>query len=252
MTPVYRRLRKRSREIAARMPAPRFYQVHRAACEHADYLLGTDPITTDLYAFVMQELEDDYGHGLQHAFKVAMDAGALMQVEGAAAGFSDAFLDRRTVVVQCACLLHDVKRKQNHHARAGAEFARRVLPKYPLSTAELEDICLAIRDHEAFRERVPIDTREGALVADCLYDADKFRWGPDNFKYTLWDMVAFYDPPLEKFIEHYPQGMRAVEKIKGTFRTATGRKFGPEFIDLGLAIGEALYEFLQRELKIRR
>jgi len=249
MTPVYQRLRDRSREIAALMPMPRFYRDHQAACEHADYLLGTHPVTTRLYEFVALELEDDYGHGLQHAFKVALDAGALMLVEGATAGYDDTYLDRRVIVVQCACLLHDVKRKEKDHSTAGADYAREILQTYPFSTAELEDICLAIRNHEAFKEYVAIDTHEGALAADCLYDADKFRWGPDNFMYTLWDMVAFYDPPLETFIEHYPRGMTAIQKIKDTFRTKTGQRYGPQFIDIGLAIGEKLYDLIQREYK---
>jgi hypothetical protein len=36
--------------------------------------------------------------------------------------------------------------------------------------------------------------------------------------------------------------MRGIEKIKGTFRTATGKRYGPEFIDQGITIGNAIYE----------
>jgi hypothetical protein len=45
----------------------------------------------------------------------------------------------------------------------------------------------------------------------------------------------------------YPQGMEGLEKIKTTFRTQTGKKYGPRFIDLGLAIGKKLYEVIQTE-----
>ena len=45
----------------------------------------------------------------------------------------------------------------------------------------------------------------------------------------------------------YPQGMEGLEKIKTTFRTPTGKKYGPRFIDLGLAIGEKLYAVIQSE-----
>jgi len=31
------------------------------------------------------------------------------------------------------------------------------------------------------------------------------------------------------------------------FRTSTGRKYGPDFIDLGLKIGEALYSKLEKK-----
>jgi hypothetical protein len=36
--------------------------------------------------------------------------------------------------------------------------------------------------------------------------------------------------------------MKGIEKIKETFRTATGKRYGPEFIDQGLAIGNALFD----------
>ena len=36
--------------------------------------------------------------------------------------------------------------------------------------------------------------------------------------------------------------MKGIEKIKETFRTATGKRYGPEFIDQGIAIGNAIYE----------
>ena len=90
-------------------------------------------------------------------------------------------------------------------------------------------------------------TPEGAMASDCLYDADKFRWGPDNFTDTLWDMISFYNPPLTKFMARYPRGMEGLEKIKATFRTPTGKKYGPQFIDLGQAIGQKLYEVIQAE-----
>jgi hypothetical protein len=84
-------------------------------------------------------------------------------------------------------------------------------------------------------------------VSDCLYDADKFRWGPDNFRDTLWGMMQQANPELAAFVSRYPDGMRSLEKIKGSFRTRTGRKYGPQFIEFGLSIGQELFEILQKE-----
>jgi hypothetical protein len=84
-------------------------------------------------------------------------------------------------------------------------------------------------------------------VTDCLYDADKFRWGPDNFTDTLWEMVAFSQIPLPEFIGQYPRGMAGLERIKETFRTETGRRYGPQIIELGLSIGEAIYRMIRDE-----
>jgi hypothetical protein len=38
--------------------------------------------------------------------------------------------------------------------------------------------------------------------------------------------------------------MEGIARIKGTFRSHGGRVFGPEFIDLGLSIGNRIYDFL--------
>jgi hypothetical protein len=45
----------------------------------------------------------------------------------------------------------------------------------------------------------------------------------------------------------YPQGMASLEKIKTTFRTETGRQYGPQFLDLGLAIGQKLHDLILSE-----
>jgi len=57
-------------------------------------------------------------------------------------------------------------------------------------------------------------------------------------------MVSFLNPPLSKFMARYPQGMESLEKIKTTFRTETGKKYGPQFLDLGLAIGQKLHDVI--------
>jgi hypothetical protein len=50
-----------------------------------------------------------------------------------------------------------------------------------------------------------------------------------------------------EFMDGYSQGMEKIESIKATFRTATGQKYGPQFIDLGLAIGEELFAVIKTE-----
>ncbi len=247
MLPVYDHIKQRARRIVSRFPPPAFYSQYVLECDFSRNHFQADPILQQLLDFVSLNLEDDFGHGLQHAVKVAIDAGALMIIEGGLAGYAESAVRRRVCLVQCAGLLHDIRRKQADHATKGALLARQVLKGYPFSGDEIEDVCLAIQNHEAFKLGVPVNTPEGALVADCLYDADKFRWGPDNFTDTLWDMVAFFNPPLATFLRRYPEGMAKLEKIRTTFRTATGKLYGPQFIDLGLAIGEELYRLIRAE-----
>ncbi|OQX21198.1 MAG: hypothetical protein BWK80_34120 [Desulfobacteraceae bacterium IS3] len=243
----YTDIRKRACQIAVRFPTPDFFRDFSDAVSLSEKTFQTDPIVVRLYAFVAEKLENDFGHGMEHAVKVTRDAGALTLIEGKAAGCSDDFINQRLIISQCAGLLHDIRRKEKNHAAKGAEYARNLLKNYPFSPDEAEDICQAIQNHEAFKTPLKIKTPEGLLVSDCLYDADKFRWGPDNFTATVWDMVSFSKTPLSEFIAFYPKAMERLAKIKDTFRTRTGKKYGPRFIDTGLAIGEELYKVITSE-----
>ena len=247
MEQIYARLRKRARQIVSLYPAPDFYQDNSFATELSRQYFETNPVIAELLRFVAKNIEDDFGHGLEHAIKVAVEAGALMIIENKLAGYSDDLNSRRVIIVQCAGLLHDIQRKQKNHAILGADYARKVLKIYPLNPDEVEDIYWAIRNHEAFKSTVAVNTLEGALVSDCLYDADKFRWGPDNFTDTVWAMATFFKIPVSKFMTLYPKGMERLSKIKSTFRTRTGKKYGPQFIDIGLAIGEELLKVINSE-----
>ena len=247
MEQVYARMRQRARQIVSRLPSPDFYQDHLSAQELSRQCLDNHPVTAELQAFLAKYLEEDFGHGLKHAVKVAQDAGALMIVESKSAGHADDFINRRVLIVQCAGLLHDFKRKKDNHAEQGAAYAGKVLKTYPLAPDEIEDVSRAILHHVAFKATIAIKNLEGVLVSDCLYDADKFRWGPDNFKDTIWSMVTFSKTPIVKFIDLYHQGMEKIAKIKDTFRTETGKKYGPQFIDLGLAVGEELFQVIEAE-----
>jgi hypothetical protein len=247
MDAIYTRIRKRARQIVSNHPSPDFYQ----RCSFAEALsrqyFETNPMIDELRRFVAKHIENDFGHGLEHAIKVAIDAGALIIIENKRTEHPDDYINRRVILAQCAGLLHDIKRKEKDHAIMGASYARKILKYYPLYPDEIEDIYGAIRNHEAFKSTVQANSTEGALISDCLYDADKFRWGPDNFKDTVWAMVSFLKIPFPKFMLLYPKGMERLTKIRNTFRTDTGKKYGPQFIDLGLAIGEELFDIINAE-----
>ena len=248
MTPmksIYANLRRYACKLVAQLPLPDFYQNYHDAHLTSRYLFETHPIITELRRFTEIQLEDDFGHGIKHAIKVTLDSGALMCIEGRRLGFREEIVLRKVLLAQCAGLLHDTKRKSENHAVAGAAFARQILTAYPLRSHEIDDICWAIRNHEAFQNMAGIAAAESLVISDCLYDADKFRWGPDNFTDTVWKMVSFYDPPLSVFLSHYPKGIASIRKIRSTFRSNTGKKYGPQFIDMGLAVGEELYEFIR-------
>lgn len=247
MNPIFARMRAMATEIAAKRPPVSFYREAAGALDSSRALLVKDPILSRLKQFVSKNLQDDFGHGLKHAESVTIEAGALMVLESRRIGLSENEKLRQMRVVQISGLLHDMKRKKKDHAALGADYARQVLKDFDLDAADIDDVCLAIACHEAFKPFVAIKNLKSRLISDCLYDADKFRWGPDNFKDTLWKMVSFGNPRLSQFVARYPQGMASLAKIKKTFRSAAGRKYGPEFIDAGLAIGNELLTRIKTE-----
>jgi hypothetical protein len=245
MQSIYRDIQQKALEIASGFPPPEFYQEHRPECDISRGFFETDAIVSKLRVFVAEHIENDFGHGMNHVLKVTIDAGALILIEGQNRGYPREHINRRVLIVQCAGLLHDIKRKHKSHAIAGSLFAEELLRSYPLTSDEINDIRLSIRNHEAFKEVEEINTPEGMLVSDCLYDADKFRWGPDNFTETVWDMLAFSETAIDRFIHHYPKSVEGLSRIKSTFRTPTGKKYGPQFIDLGISIGQDIYAWLK-------
>jgi hypothetical protein len=249
MQSVYHDIQKRAAKIALEFPPPDFYRDFQHFYETSRMFYETDPIIARLKVFVAGHIENDFGHGMNHVIKVTIDAGTLMIIEAKRKGYPENVINRRMLIVQCAGLLHDIERKKKEHAICGSEFANDLLRSYPLEPNEVEDIRLSIRNHEAFKTVEKIDAPESQLVSDCLYDADKFRWGPDNFTETVWDMVAFAGTPIEKFIDHYPRGVEGLARIKDTFRTPTGKKYGPQFIDLGIDIGRVIYDYLKDRFK---
>lgn len=123
---IYARLRECARQIVSAFPPPDFYQGESRAYEFSKRFLKNDPAIKELQGFVADHLEDNFGHGLQHAVKVTIDAGALLFIEGQDAGYGRSMLERRIRVVQCAGLLHDIKRKKKNMP----SWERRVPAKY--------------------------------------------------------------------------------------------------------------------------
>ncbi len=247
MKTIFRQLQMEAIRIARQYPAPDFYRDFAEEVAQSVRFFATDPLAKQIQDYVVENIEDDFGHGVDHARKVALDTGVLVLVEAGGIGCEAGELTRLLRLAHCAGLLHDMRRKEKKHAAAGAAEAERVLAFHGFSSRETADICLAIANHEAFGVNHGGETREGDLISDCLYDADKFRWGPENFTHTLWSMLSYRDIPLETFLSHYPKGMAFLQKVRDTFRTPTGRAYGPQFIDIGIGIGNDLYELIRTE-----
>jgi hypothetical protein len=242
----YRRAIDLSREIAADVGTPRFYLEREEEVALSRKWFAAEPLVEEALRIV-GEREDCLGHGLIHVRKVAIDVGALILIEEGGAR-TDVRVRRLVLLAHLSGLLHDIRRSEKNHAERGADEAAAILASFPLSDEECADVANAIRNHEAFR---PFRTEAGAtarLLSDALYDADKFRWGPDNFTETLWAMIIPRGIPLQALLPRFLAGLEGIRKVRESFRTVTGREYGPDFIDRGLTIGRRLYEELTADI----
>ncbi len=251
MNPAYKRIRAAARDIAAGLPTPAFYRTFQRQYAQSRQFFETDAVIRRLYHHAMDSLSHAMGHGGGHATAVSVDAGCLVLVEIAITPQPvTALLLLR--LVQAAGLLHDICRGERDHAAAGATAAEALLADYPFTHEEIQGLCNAIRGHVAFQAPPPPGDPITELIGNCLYDADKFRWGPDNFTHTVWDMLDAAAISPGAFAKRYDSGIQYVETVSTTFRTATGRRYGPEFIDQGLIIARQLKPFIDAEVDPRR
>jgi hypothetical protein len=235
MNDIYEEMIDASRCIAASFPPPRFYASCGEWLNLSRSVFSEDAQVAKCRELVFHALQDNFGHGMDHAEKVAIEAGALVYIEGARLPLEDSTRREAGILVQIAGLLHDLRRGEKDHAKSSAAAAEKILAEFSLPPENGRYIV----------EPKRVDSAIGQMISNALYDSDKFRWGPDNFTFTLWQMLRFSQAPVMRLIRRFPKGMREIAGIKDTFRTGTGKTYGPEFIDLGLKIGEKIYQFLQ-------
>ena len=245
MKDIYQEMIDASRLIAASFPLPRFYASCHEWLNLSRSVFGEEEQILKCRELVFHALQDNFGHGMDHAEKVAIEAGALVYIEGARLSLEDSARREAGILAQIAGLLHDLRRGEKDHAKSGASAAEKILAEFSFPAENGRYIVEAIANHEAFVKPKRMDSVIGQVISDALYDSDKFRWGPDNFTFTLWQMLRFSQAPIMRLIRRFPKGMREIAGIKDTFRTWTGKTYGPEFIDLGLEIGGKIYQFLQ-------
>jgi hypothetical protein len=239
----YRLAIQLSRKIAEMVGTPRFYSDRSREVSLSRELFAAESLTSEAMRIVADR-SPGLGHGLDHVEKVAIDGGALLLIEQGG-GPLDSQVRRQVLMAHLAGLLHDIKRMEKDHASVGADEAGRILSSFPLLCEERLWVTEAIRNHEAFRPCGRAADPAAQLISDVLYDADKFRWGPDNFTETLWAMVAARDVPLRTLLPRFLPGLEGIRKIRDSFRTPAGRVYGPDFIDRGLAIGSQVYAALK-------
>lgn len=238
---VLRRIRQES-ALASDMQ-PSFYEDLGAELAFARQMFFSHALARRCREDVLPFLNDDFGHGIQHSKKVAVETCALILDEADRLGMDSA--KRLGLLGLLAGLLHDTCRLEGEHPVRGAELSAFILRDYPLLDAEKSMIAEAIACHEIISPAAVFDNPDAQLLADALYDADKFRWGADNFDTTLWEVCNYQEWSLAEILEKFPAGLDMARSVRDTFRTTAGKIHGPEIIDLGLVTGKKIYQAMQ-------
>lgn len=228
-----------ARKIARSIETPKFYQEKTKEVEKSRRLFRASHLVRKCLTLV-REREDGIGHGIVHVRKVAIDAGAISLIENSPV-LPISEVRHMVLLAHIAGVLHDIRRLEKNHARVSAGEAENLLALFDLSAHEIAAITGAIANHEAFRPADSLEDPRARFLSDALYDADKFRWGPDNFTEMLWDMVEYKKASLDAVLTRFLKGMEGIKRIRDTFRTDTGKIYGPDFIDRGIEIGMKFY-----------
>ncbi|HLC16891.1 MAG TPA: hypothetical protein VJL89_11770 [Thermodesulfovibrionia bacterium] len=243
---AYLRLKNKSRQIAhEELDVPSFYINHEKQMKVSYEVLNTASVLLKCKAFLDRCILHP-AHGVPHAETVAFDAGIIVMAETDAHNLDNPLTRELVIYAQAASILHDIKRNDDDHAYKGSLLADEFLKTLNVPLPWRSYVCAAIKNHEAFKTVEKPENDLAALLSNALYDADKFRWGPENFTKTVWVMVLNEKIPLQIFYQGFLKNLAFIEKIQHTFRTKTGEKYGPEFIKKGLHIGKGLYQELTR------
>lgn len=244
---IYLRLKEKAVRTSEMLGLPSFYDACRKELDISSSSFTESALIRRCRSY-LNNTRLHPAHGIFHCEKVAVEAGALVQAERRCYGNQGPDTGELMLCAQIAGMLHDITRDRRDHTVTGSIEAALILRDFNISDADKRYITAAIRNHEAFKEAPASADEAGRLVSDSLYDADKFRWGPDNFTTTLWLITQSSGMPAETLHRIFREKMEVIARIRDTFRTNTGKKYGPEFIDMGIEIGNEIYRELDNML----
>ncbi len=234
----YRRL---ALHLAGQLPSSPLYVLHHSTVLATVRLFHRDSITRRIHQWLGSRLKSRPDHDRRHARRVALHTALLLTIETGARPSDDNPLLQLGLY---GGLLHDLYRGQAGHEILAGRTAGRLLRCLGVEGLSSRWVESAIRNHVAFHDGHPIPEPAAQLLSDALYDADKLEWGPENFTRTIWRMMASRDTSIAQLPRIFTSGMAFIQQVKGTFRTRTGRTYGPPIIDRGLWIGSRILERL--------
>lgn len=234
MDPRILELKRHARELSAKRPQSAFCLECAEELGHASNLFFDHPLLVRLQSDALGFLNEPCGLGVEHGKRVAIDAAALVLAEPS--GLSQEDRRRLALLAEIAGLLHDALRHEDDHAEKGADLCLRILRGYPLAPEERVWIAQAVALHEADLPLADAGPESARLLSGAVHDADRFRFGPDFFAATLWELCECDDWTLEQIAQAFPKGRELAAACANGFRTEQGRRYGPALIEEGLLL----------------
>jgi hypothetical protein len=236
MDPRIIEMKRRARELAASRPQNAFALDCAEELGHASTLFFEHPLMQRLQSDALGYLNEPCGIGVEHGKRVAIDAAALLLAEPA--GLDPEERRRLALLAEMAGLLHDALRFEDDHAEKGADLCMRLLRGYPIAPEERLWIAQAVALHETALPLAEAGPQAAQMLSGVVHDADRFRFGPDIFAATLWELCDCDEWTFEAIAAAYPQGAAHAATLRTGFRTEQGRKYGPALIDEGLSLAQ--------------
>ncbi|SKA72748.1 hypothetical protein [Desulfobaculum bizertense] len=226
-----RKMKNEAKAVTAQYTLPRFYRDCSSELNFCSRSFFDHPDLLRLQGDVIPFLYDDASYGVYHAKKSAIEAGAIILHE---APENDIAHHRHLAyLAQFSGLLHGTCRLEQEHGEKGAEVALMVLKEYEISDEDRDLVAFAIRDHRPFEPRLPAPNKDAEIIANALYDAVNFRWGLDLYSTTLWEFSDYNELEFDEALALFEKSGEIIKKLDDTFRSSTGKLYGPEFLEIG-------------------
>ena len=111
---ILEQLRQEAREISNRR-RPVFYDHYHEELRYSKEVFFSHALVLRCREDVLPFLNDNFGHGVEHSKKVAIESAAI--VLGETSGWHSGLGRHLAVMAQLAGLMHDMCRLQGEHAR---------------------------------------------------------------------------------------------------------------------------------------
>ncbi len=117
---IYDEMMNCSQGIATSFPDPRFYASCASQLADSHRIYQQAPLVCRCRKVIEQDLARNPSHGLDHAEKVAVEAGALVLAEDARIDLEGSVSFEVAALAHVAGILHDMRRGDEDHARSGS------------------------------------------------------------------------------------------------------------------------------------